>query len=254
MIDLTGKRAIVSGAASGIGRAAAVRLATCGADVVGVDLDETGLDSLSGELSAMPVRVHTSVVDVTDEESVRVAVDHVRSEWGGLDIAVINAAVFLNGQDAPAHQLESEVWNKTIAVNLTGAFHLAKHALAVMVENGSGSVILTGSPTGMLGVSPTFDAYSASKGGIHGLMRVLAADYAPLGIRVNCVVPGFTDTASTAFIMNDDEAREALVATIPLGRPGTAWEVSAAVAFLASDEASYVTGSFCHVDGGITAV
>lgn len=254
MIDLTGKRAIVSGAASGIGRAAAIRLAECGADVAGIDVDTEGLGDLQADLEGHPGRVHVASVDVADESQVSGVVAALSSQWGGLDIAVINAAVFLNGEDAPAHLLDAAVWNRTIAVNLTGAFLLAKHALAPMVAQGAGSVILIGSPTGMLGVSPTFDAYSASKGGVHGLMRVLAADYAPLGVRVNCVVPGFTDTASTAFIMENDDDREALVATIPLRRPGTPREVSAAIAFLACDEASYVTGSFYHVDGGITAI
>jgi len=254
MIDLTGKRALVSGAASGIGRAAAVRLAECGADVAGIDVDSAGLESLSNELDNASGRVHVAVVDVAVEDEVSTAVAEVHSQWGGIDIAVINAAVFLNGEDASVHQIDSAVWNRTLSTNLTGAFHLAKHTLALMVEQGSGSVILTGSPTGMLGVSPTFSAYSASKGGVHGLMRVLAVDYAPLGIRVNCVIPGFTDTAATKFIIEDDEAREGLLSIIPIGRPGTAREVSAVIAFLASDEASYVTGAFYHVDGGITAV
>ncbi len=254
MIDLTGKRAVVSGAASGIGRAAAIRLAECGADVAGLDIDGAGLESLEQELKQNQRGSRTLVVNITEEAEVASAITELTAAWGGLDIAVINAAVFLNGEDAPAHLLDSSVWDRTLAVNLTGAFLLAKYALGAMVENGSGSVILTGSPTGMLGVSPTFDAYSASKGGIHGLMRVMAADYAPLGIRVNCVIPGFTDTAATAFIMDNDADREALVATIPIGRPGTAREVSAAIAFLACDEASYVTGSFYHVDGRITAV
>jgi NAD(P)-dependent dehydrogenase (short-subunit alcohol dehydrogenase family) len=106
----------------------------------------------------------------------------------------------------------------------------------------------------MLGVSPTFDAYSSSKGGVHALMRVMARDYASDGIRVNAVIPGFTDTPSTGFIMADDEAREELLEVIPAGRPGRPEEVATVMAFLASDDTPYVTGSFYHCDGGITAV
>jgi NAD(P)-dependent dehydrogenase (short-subunit alcohol dehydrogenase family) len=151
------------------------------------------------------------------------------------------------------HELEAAVWRRTVDVNLTGAFLTCKHALrAMLAQGGGGSLVLTGSPTGLLGCAPGFSAYSASKAGVHGLMRVLAADYAGEGIRVNAVVPGFTDTPLVVGI--DPEDRVRLLASIPLGRQGAAEEVASMMVFLASDESRYCTGGFYMVDGGLTSV
>ncbi|MBA2576456.1 MAG: SDR family oxidoreductase [Euzebyaceae bacterium] len=248
------KRAVITGAASGIGAAAARHFAREGARVGLIDVAASDLDVVVKEIVDEGRVAVPLLADVSDEAQVSGAVDGVVDEWGGLDILVANACVFLNGQDNRAHELDLAVWQRTLDVNLTGAFLAAKHGVRAMLATGGGSVIFTGSPTGMLGVSPTFDAYSASKGGVHALMRVMARDYATDGIRVNAVIPGFTNTPSTAFIMADDEAREGLLAVIPAGRPGTAEEVAVVMAFLASDETPYVTGSFYHCDGGITAI
>lgn len=251
---LEGKRAIVSGAGSGIGRATAIKFADEGAKVGLLEINIEAVEQVEKEITERGGEALALPTDVTDEQQVAHAVEVVTDAWGGLDVVVCNAAVFLNGQDAPVHELDLEVWNRTIGTNLTGAFLVAKHGVRALRAGSGGSVIFTGSPTGMLGVSPTFDAYSASKGGVHGLMRVMAADYGREGIRVNAVVPGFTDTPSTAFIMADEEAQEGLLGVIPMGRPGRAEEVAAVMAFLASDEVPYVTGAFYHTDGGITAV
>lgn len=251
---LAHKRAIISGAASGIGAAAARHFAAEGARVGLIDIDEPGLEGVVQEIAESGGQATALLADVSDEPQVREAVRQVVADWGGLDIVVPNACVFLNGEDNRAHELDLAVWQRTIDVNLTGAFLVAKHGVGALLRNGGGSVVFTGSPTGMLGVSPTFDAYSSSKGGVHALMRVMARDYAPDGIRVNAVIPGFTDTPSTGFIMKDDEARESLLEAIPAGRPGRAEEVAVVMAFLCSDETPYVTGSFYHCDGGITAI
>src|SRR6266702_4177557 len=157
-------------------------------------------------------------------------------------------------EDARADELKKEVWDRTIATNLTGVFLTCKHGIRALLVSGGGSVICTASPTGLFGCAPGYSAYSASKAGVYGLTRVMANDYARHGIRVNAVIPGFTNTPMTKYFMENDEERESLLRTIPLGRPGEPEEVAAVMLFLASDEAAYVTGAAWVSDGGMTAI
>jgi NAD(P)-dependent dehydrogenase (short-subunit alcohol dehydrogenase family) len=246
-----GKRAIVTGAGSGIGRGAAVLLAREGARVGLVDVDEA---AARGTAELIDGEALVLAADVSDEEQVRRAVREAVGAWGGLDVVVANAAVQLFGRDARVHELELAAWERTLAANLTGAFLTCKHGVAALLESGGGSVILTGSPTGLFGLGPRFTAYSSSKAGVHGLARVMAVDYAGDGIRVNIVVPGFTNTPLVTRIVENDDERENLLRMIPLGRPGTPEDVAAMILFLASDESAYATGGFYSIDGGITAV
>jgi len=131
---------------------------------------------------------------------------------------VANAGVQLAGQDDRADRLSLEVWNRTIGINLTGQFLICKHGLRALMDNGGGAVVCTASPTGQYGIATGYDAYSASKGGVYALIRVMAADYAPHGIRVNGVIPGYMDTPMTNWV--DAEEQERLLRTVPLGRPG----------------------------------
>ena len=140
-----------------------------------------------------------------------------------------------------------------IDVNLTGIFLACKHGIRALLRGGGGSVVCTASPTGLFGSAPGLDAYSSSKAGVYGLIRVLASDYAPEGIRVNGVIPGYTDTPMNDYVQHP-EGHDRIVATIPLGRQGTAAEVANVMAFLACDEASYVTGAVWAADGGMTAI
>lgn len=250
---LAGKRAFVTGAGSGIGKAIALRFVLEGAQVALIDVDGQALHHVSSEAGgpewAIAVRA-----DVTSESEVKSAVVSAVAAFGGMDIVVANAGVQLFGQDAPAHELDIDVWRRTLDVNLTGAFLTCKHGIAALLDERQGSVILTGSPTGLVGRGRGFTAYSASKAGVHGLMRVLAGDYAARGIRVNAVIPGFTRTGLVGEILNDAERYQTLLSEIPLQRPGEGEDVSSVAAFLASDEAAYVTGAFYTVDGGLTAV
>lgn len=248
---LVGKRAIITGAGSGIGRAIALHFAREGARVALIDIAEGPLRATAAAIgeAALPL-----VADVTDEGQMAEAVGRAVAAWGGLDIVVPNAAVQLFGPDDRADRLDAAVWRRTIEINLTGAFLACKHGIAALLASGGGCVVCIASPTSLYGVAPGFDAYSASKAGVLGLVRVMASDYAREGVRVNAVIPGFTDTPLVRAIMADDAERGKLIGAIPLGRPGKAEEVAAVVAFLASDEASYVTGAAWAVDGGMTAV
>ena len=169
------------------------------------------------------------------------------------DVVVANAGVQLFGQDAQIADLDLEVWQRTIAINLTGAFLTVKHAVRAMLGRG-GSIIVTGSPTALNGEGKDFTAYSSSKAGMHGMARAVAAAYATRGIRVNTVVPGYTETPLVSAISTDATDRAAIISRIPIGCPGTAVDVEGIMVYLASDESSYATGAIFRVDGGMTSL
>lgn len=251
---ITGKRAFVTGAASGIGRATAERFAREGASVALMDIDLEAAENAARGLRAEGLAALAIATDVTSEQSVEDSVGEVTAAFGGLDIVVANAAVQLFGEDDRADRLALEVWQRTLDVNLTGCFLTCKYGARALLGSGGGSMVITASPTGLYGRARGFDAYSASKAGTYGLTRVMANDFAQLAIRVNCVVPGFTDTALVASVMNDSARRDEILRSVPLGRPGGPDEIASAILFLASDEASYCTGSALICDGGMTAV
>ena len=251
---IAGKRAIITGAGNGMGRAAAIRFAREGAKVGLIDINRAAVDEVLAMITEAGGEAMPLIADVSDEQQIAQAVDEAVARWGGLDIVVANAGIELVGEDARAHELAKEVWDRTIAVNLTGNFLTCKHGIRALLASGGGSVVCTASPTGLFGSAAGFSAYSASKAGVYGLTRVMANDYARHGIRINAVIPGFMNTPMTTYFMQNDDEREALLQTIPLGRPGEAEEVAAVMLFLVSDEASYVTGAAWASDGGMTAI
>ncbi len=246
---LAGKTALVTGAGSGIGRQVAARFVREGARVVFTDRDTAAAEQAAGD-GAQTLAV---TLDVAEEESVRSGFAAAADAGFSPDVVVANAGVQLFGQDAPIADLELAVWQRTIAVNLTGTFLTVKHAVRAMLGR-PGSIIVTGSPTGLNGEGRDFTAYSSSKAGTHGLARAVAAAYATRGIRVNTVVPGYTETPLVSAISGSAEDRAAIVSRIPLGRPGTASDVEGIMVYLASDESNYATGAIFRVDGGMTTL
>jgi NAD(P)-dependent dehydrogenase (short-subunit alcohol dehydrogenase family) len=247
---LTGKTALVTGAAAGIGRAVADRFAAEGARVVYADRNETGATEAAGD---SPDR-RAVAMDVSDEASVERAFGALAEAGWRPDVVVANAGVQLFGKDAKAADLDLEVWRRTIDVNLTGTFLTVKHAVRSMLESGGGSIIITGSPTALNGEGNEFTAYSSSKAGGHGLARAVAAAYARDGIRVNVVVPGYTETPLVTAISEDPESRAAIIGRIPLGRAGTPRDVEGIMVFLASEDGAFATGAEFRVDGGMTTL
>jgi 3-oxoacyl-[acyl-carrier protein] reductase len=247
---LVGRTALVSGAASGIGRQVAIRFAAEGARVVLADRDAAAATAAAKEHDgALAVEM-----DIADERSVEAGFAAARDAGLAPDVVVANAGVQLFGQDAQIADLDLAVWQKTIAVNLTGTFLTVKHAVRAMLDGEGGSIIVTGSPTGLNGEGKDFTAYSSSKAGVHGMARAVAAAYATRGIRVNTVVPGYTETPLVTAISTDPADRAAIVSRIPIGRPGTAADVEGIMVYLASDESSYATGAIFRVDGGMTTL
>jgi 3-oxoacyl-[acyl-carrier protein] reductase len=255
MRRLDGKRAFVTGAGSGIGRAVAVLYAREGARVGLLDRQRDGAEETAALIRAEGGESLVLECDVSDETQVEQSVRAVVAKWGGLDVAVGVAGIELAGAgDARVHELELDTWRRTLDTNLTGMFLTCKYGTQALLASGGGSLIVTGSPCGLFGFCASEHAYSASKAGTHGLVRVMAADYARDSIRVNAIIPGFIDSPLNAAIMANPSMVADVVRTIPAGRPGRPEDVAPLYVWLASDEAAYVTGAFFTADGGQTAV
>ena len=250
---LSGRTALVVGGAVGIGAAVVRAFSDEGARVLLVDIDASRGAALAADLVAGGADVHFRHGDQGSEADVDAAVADCLDAWGRLDVALANAGI---GVSRRVVQLPLTEWQRVIDVNLTGSFLVARGALRVMEPQRRGSILLTSSPHAFA-TSAVASAYAASKAGILGLVRALAVEAAPFGIRVNALVPGATDTPMVrdyAAAASDPEAAIAAFASIHamkrLARPD---EVAAAAVFLASDEASFTTGTEIHVDGGLLA-
>ena len=240
-----GKTAIVTGAARGIGLEITRQLAAGGATVVMVDVLTDVLAQAAQMLEASGAKVLTYQVDVTDEAAVEKLTDEVVEKTGRLDILVNNAGIT---RDDLLLRMEAKMWDLVMAVNLKGTFLMTKHAARHMLRQRYGRIVNLASVSGLVG-NPGQANYSASKAGVVGFTRTVARELAKRGITCNAVAPGFIKTDMTDVL--PEKAKEMALAAIPMARMGTAEEVARVVAFLASDEASYVTGHVLPVDGGM---
>lgn len=249
-----GKRAVVTGASAGIGYATATRFAAEGARVALVARRSGPLEAMAAEIKAAGREALVLAADASLEDEIAAAMDAAAAAWGGLDIIVSNAGIELLAQDARADKLDRAVWDKLITTNLTGQFLTCKHGARHLLASGGGAIVTLGSNTGHLGMATNEPAYSASKGGIFAMMKVMAIDYARMNIRVNMVIPGFIDTPMNAPVMKDEKELAYWSNQIPIGRAGTADECASAILWLASDEASYCVGTALIVDGGQSSI
>ena len=242
MFDLSGKKALVTGATGGIGGAIARALHAQGAIVALSGTRRAALDDLAASLGG---RVHVVEANLADKDSVEALVPAAETAMEGLDILVNNAGVT---RDNLFLRMKDEEWDTVIAVNLTAAFRLSRAAVKGMMRRRSGRIVNIGSVVGATG-NPGQGNYAASKAGLVGMTKALAAEVARRGITVNCVAPGFIESPMTDAL--NDKQREAILGTIPMARLGQGGEIAAAVVYLASNEAGYVTGHTLHVNGGM---
>lgn len=245
MFDLSGKCALITGASGGIGSAVARALHGQGATVAVSGTRREALDSLVQELGH---RVHAIPCDLSDPDAVEALIGEAEGVMEAVDIVVNNAGIT---RDSIAVRLKDEAWQQVIDVNLTAAFRISRGALRGMMRRRWGRIINMTSVVGVSGNAGQAN-YAAAKAGLIGLSKSLAQEVASRSITVNCVAPGFIETAMTEAL--EGEQRDRLAAAIPAGRFGVSSDVASAVVYLASDEASYVTGHTLHVNGGMVMV
>ena len=248
MTSLTGKVALVTGASSGIGRAAAKLFAAEGASVVVGARRAAELDHLVAEIEASGGRAAALSGDVRDEAYARALVEAAETTFGGLDIAFNNAGTM--GAMVPTIDLSAAAFNEAITTNLIAAFLGAKYQLAAMLRRGAGSLIFTSSMAGHTIGFPGVASYSASKSGLIGLTQSLAAEFGPQNIRVNAILPGAVDTPLYREMNATPEAQSFIAGLHALKRVSSPEEIAEAVLFLASAQASFMTGAALLVDGG----
>ena len=248
-----GRVAIVTGAASGIGKASAIRLAEEGATVICADLNGSGAEATALKIIADGGRAMAIEIDISDSAQCDAAVSKAVDSYGSIDILVNNAGVNL---PSVFHETTNEAIDRTLSVNVKGAMYLTRAALPHMLKNSRGSIVNMSSVNGLVS-EPYLSVYSASKGAIVMFTRGIALDYAKSGIRCNAICPGWVDTpinhAHAKMLGGLDHVYKTIDSFQPIGRPGTSREIANLVLFLASDEASFMTGSIVSADGGMTA-
>ncbi len=245
MFDLSGKTALVTGASGGIGGAIARALHRQGATVA---LSGTRMEALAALAKDLGSRAHCLPCDLADPAQVEKLVPAAEAAFGDLEILVNNAGLT---RDGLLMRMKDEDWDQVIAVNLSAAFRLSRAAVKGMMKRKSGRIISVASIVGVTGNAGQAN-YAASKAGLIGMSKSIAAEAAGRNVTVNCVAPGFIETAMTDVL--HDKIKEAVLAKVPAGRFGTVDDVAAAVVYLASNEAAYVTGQTLHVNGGMVMI
>lgn len=255
MTNLETKKALITGAASGIGRESAIRMATDGASVMCADLDIAGATNTANIIQQQGGIAQAMELDVSSGSAVKAAIYDTAEAFSGINVLFNNAGI-----------AGSEFgWDKTIAINLSGVYYGLYHGATFMAANGGGSIINTASVAGLVGLTgpqladPDVElpegagAYVAAKHGVSGLTKQFAITFGPRGVRVNAIAPGYIETPMTAGARDLPGGTEYLTSLHPIGRLGLPEEIAAAAAFLASDDASFITGVILPVDGGYTA-
>jgi 3-oxoacyl-[acyl-carrier protein] reductase len=244
-MSLQGRVAIVTGAAQGIGRAIAESLAEAGADIVVADLDPARSKDTVGAVEKLSRKALNIKVNVADANDTKAMAEQILKDWGRIDILVNNAGIT---RDGLLLRMKEEDWNLVLQVNLNGTFNCTKAVLQPMTKQRYGRIVNIASIVGAMGNVGQAN-YAASKAAVIGFSKTVAREYASRNVTVNAVAPGFIDTAMTQGL--SVEVKEALQKQIPLGRLGTPADIAAAVRFLVSEEAAYITGHVLHVNGGM---
>jgi NAD(P)-dependent dehydrogenase (short-subunit alcohol dehydrogenase family) len=249
----TGKVAFITGAANGIGRAAALAFAREGASVALADISETGNQETLRLIEQQGGRALAVTCNVTQSEDVKAALEKAAAAFGRLDFAFNNAGIEPR-KPAPTADYDEEEWNRIIDIDLRGVFVCMKHEIPLMLKQGGGAIVNTSSGAGIIGIKGS-PAYTAAKHGVIGLTRAAALDYAAQNIRINAVCPGYIDTPMMdRFTGGTREGRAKVISEEPIGRMGKPEEIAATVVWLCSDAAGFVIGHAMVVDGGQTVV
>ena len=243
-MNLEGQTALITGAGRGIGKTIALKLAESGADIVLADMSPE-VTEVRAEVESLGRKCLTFEADVTDLEAIETMVKKIIEELGSIHILINNAGIT---QDNLFMRMKPEQWSKVIDVNLNGVFNVTKAVIRPMVKQRTGKIINISSVVGFSG-NPGQVNYSSTKSALVGFTKSLAREVGARGVNVNAVAPGFIDTAMTQAL--NESQQEAILQQIPLGRMGDANDIANAVAFLASEEASYITGTILHVNGGM---
>jgi NAD(P)-dependent dehydrogenase (short-subunit alcohol dehydrogenase family) len=249
---LAGKHAVITGGGAGIGRESALLFAREGAAVAVADVDARSAEATAGDIAAAGGTAVAITVDVADPKSVEAMIARAEAGLGAVDILFNNAGVMLAGDNGP-EDTDQAIWDRTIAINLTGVFHCCRFGVPALLRAGGGAILNMSSLVAIMGAAVPQLAYTASKGGVLAMTREIAVQYGRRNIRANALLPGPIATPLAAQLFDTPEKLERRRVHMPMGRFGQAVEVAEVALFLCSDAASYVTGSAYSVDGGIHA-